>query len=622
METSQNKFNQNKFKISKKEKKAGSLPEKIDIFTLISRLRLPLKSNVKSRIDLTLTPYLVEPLTHVNKYSVDWIYVIAPTQSGKTVILQCAFADHLYQGRGNAIYCLPDLESGKTQVVEKLISIIKATPFLNALAIQPESKNLTHKILRLVNKNIYLAWSNSKPTMNSKPVPKVYLDEVRLFKQVLGQESNAIKLLNDRMKTYGDMKQGIGVSSPSHEGDLLHRQTKVKGTKVYYYMCKCPHCGKHQFLDFFKNVLPFPAEKGNKGVHCKYCREDFNIGREKRNLKGAYATIDMEGRRNLPRVDSSRRMVFRYDSLVSPFTTIDEIRTEYNETRDSLPDYRNFIQAWLARFWKLSKSKISKADIKKSELAKAEVPTWTKILTAGVDTQDDGFYTVVMAFGKGMKAHVVDNFFIKSDMRITSEEEIEDLLRGKIEEVTYTTRDGDDWQIAVWGIDTKGHRTKQITPVLGRLGKCVPIAGRNTQRDAIEVSSNQNLYFVASDIYAEETEKRMANIGFHYGIDDNFIQQVLAYQKVEDDKADKRGDRKIYWKKLGQNDYRMALIYNFVCLDIDFGGFSHRVKLNKDDYYANPVFKQKRKQKDNTESVPPVEEPMPMDLGGFGADYF
>lgn len=609
------------FKISKKEMKAGKLPERIDIFSLVEKIRLPLKSNIKSKIDLTLTPYLIEPLKHVNTAATDWIFIIAPTQSGKTVVLQIAFADHIYQGRGNALYCLPDETSGKAQVVEKLIAIIKATPELLKLAVQPLSKNLTHKILRLVNKTVYLAWSNSPVTMNGKPAPKVYLDELRLFKQTLGKESNAVKQLSDRMTTYGDMKQGVGVSTPSHEGDLLHRQTQVRGTKIYYYMCKCPHCGKFQFLDFFKNVLPFPRKSGNLGLHCKYCREDFNLDREKRKLVGAYGKIEMEGRRNLPRVKSTKRMVFRWDSLVSPFRSIQEIRDEYFETRDSLPDYRNFIQAWLARFWKLTKSNITSTDIKVSDLPRGVVPSWTKILLAGVDTQDDGFYGCVVAFGKSGKTHVVDNFFLQSDMTLSSEEELDKLLSVALEDVVYTEENGKEWEITLWGIDTKGHRTKQLKPVLGSLPKCIAIAGRNTQRDAIELSTKQELYHVASDIYAEETEKRLPNITFHSNIDDNFKTQILNYQKVEDEKANKRGERGIFWKKLGQNDYRMALIYSYVCLDIDLGGTSYRLKLNRDEFESNPYVNKKRQPKTEPEEV--SESFQSMDAGfSFEADYF
>lgn len=578
------------FSISPSEIKAGKLPEKINIFRLIDKLRLPLTSNRRSKIDVSLTPYIIEPLNAVGRHDVDEIYVVAPTQSGKTVILQTAFADHVYQGRGNAYYCLPDKISGEKQVQEKLISIIKASDVLHKYTRKPWSKTLTNSILHLVNKKILLAWSNSPASMNSIPAPIALLDEVRLFKKELGNESNAIKLLADRLTTYEEAGQLIGVSTPSHEGDLLHGQISVRGTQELWFMSKCPTCGKWQPLDFFKNVLNFypNASTTNPKAHCRFCRNIWPLGREKRNLVSGYATKDYEGATSIPPVKMTRRMVFRYSSMVSPFRSIAKIHEQYFNTKDSIPDYKNFIQAWCAKFWRLSESKISRADITITDRPKGEVPVGTRLITAGGDTQDDGFYFVVVAWDKGMKATVIDNFFLSSDMHTTTEEEVETLLRENVEEAVYTDKHDSDWEVAYWGIDTKGHRTSQIVPALNRLSKCIPFAGRNSQRENIEVSANENLWFIISDTYAEETEKRMTNIKFHSAVDEDFIRQVLNYQKMRD-RADKRGFSKIIWKKLGQNDYRMALIYAFAVMDIDIGGQTYRVRLNKKDFLYNPL---------------------------------
>ena len=139
--------------------------------------------------------------------------------------------------------------------------MIQATPDL--LKHAKKTRALTLKSVELDNMTIFPSWSGSLATLSSTPAKKVILDEVRLMKLQIGEESNAIKLANDRLTTFRAMglAQGYMVSTPSVEGDLLHQQLTVPGTKVFRWHHRCGNCGSVELLDFFKNIKFDPDTK-------------------------------------------------------------------------------------------------------------------------------------------------------------------------------------------------------------------------------------------------------------------------------------------------------------------------------------------------------------------------
>ena len=62
---------------------------------------------------------------------------------------------------------------------------------------------------------------------------------------------------------------------------------------------------------------------------------------------------------------------------------------------------QNFVNSWLAEPWEDTKLKTSKDLVmeRQTELAEFTVPDWTKLLTAGVDVQENSVYWTIRAWG-------------------------------------------------------------------------------------------------------------------------------------------------------------------------------------------------------------------------------
>jgi phage terminase large subunit GpA-like protein len=575
-------------KISREELKILYLPKRLSALDITKLIRLPLKSNFTDKIDLSLTPYLEMPISLIGKNNVKVMGIIAPTQSGKTVVLQIVVADSIEQDPGTLIYINPDETLSKKGMREKIINMILETPELKKHI--KSLRNVSKIGVQLDNMSIYPAWAGSLATMSSIPAKRVILDEVRLMKLMIGEESNAIKLAADRLTTYYNM--GLGqlylVSTPSVEGDLLHQQLSVPGTLVLHWHVKCKHCGKASKLDFFKNVKVIDNKVRCICLECGNYFEDKDQKREM-NSTGFYAPSgSLELPEKLP-----ERVFFWYDSLVSPFRSFEAIYNEYLSTKDKLHDYKNFWQCWLSRFWidDISKTTEKKLKDRCVEDMVGVVPSWCKLITAGIDTQGDGFFVVVRAWGQDRLTRVIDAYFIECKLKISDSNDIKEILKRDVINRIYTTESNIKWKVGLTSIDTGGNRTKQVyegTRDFERFIWCKGVGEK--QNVTIQYSKEYNLYLVKTSEYLDETEIKSEKSFWELAknLSDDYFRQFVNYRKTRK-KNKVTGEDKIFWRKIGQVDYRMADVHSFICLDIptDMGTF--RNELNKPEFSYNPL---------------------------------
>lgn len=555
---------------------------------------------------------MIDPISQIGNYKIHWLGIIGPTQSGKSVFLQASVADAIDQDPGPGLYILPNETTGKKHLEEKLVSMINASPELACYKTN-KVKDISQEQIRLQHMTIYPAWATSIATMNSFPMKRVWLDEVRLMSLAVGQESNAIKFAGDRLTTYFEygIGQGYMVSSPSVEGDLLHQQLSIPGTLYVTWQVPCLKCGEYQELDFFVNLK---LVKGEPKCLCKYCGAEFKDDDKKKafNAHGRYAVVEYEDNQWKPtRIETDgtlehpfeygvghNRVFFHWDSMVSPFRSFQRIWNEFIQTKDKLHDYKNFYQCWLAKFWIDDKSKTTTITLKnrrKDELYKGDVPPWTKVLTAGIDTQDRGFYVVVRAWGPDKLTFVVDEFFIKCDIEIADYKEIVDAFNTNLFRREFGPLNN-KWRVPLAAIDTGGHRTKQIYGAAEFLPQLIMVKGAHeTQRITIQYSKDYNLYLVRTSEYLEETDTRSQQENFLLPCDvsKDFLAQYCAIRKTENQNK-KTGEVKTVWKKIGQNDFRMADVHAFIVLDIPTEKGTLRHQLDIPDFKLNPVAEERK----------------------------
>jgi phage terminase large subunit GpA-like protein len=594
-----------------KELDALSINQPMNPVEFVKKIRLGTKANIESQIDLTLTPYIKKPIETLQDYRVEMIVVIAPTQSAKTVVAQVCVAWSIDQDPGPMLYVLPDEDTAKRAIDEKLIGMIDATPCLKNRV--KSVKKISKEGLKLDSMEIYPAWSNSLASLSAFPKKRVVWDEGRLFKLSVGKESNAIKLGEDRMTTYKNLGigQGLMVSSPSVEGDLLHQQIAVPGTVELFWYVPCPACGRYQKLDFFTNLKKI---ENSDTVVCK-CRftgcdgifSDRDMKREWNN-KGVYAPfdpsnpeaviIDNDGTLEVP-VPFSKRLVFRWDSMVSPFRSFKRIWDEYCATKDHLGDYKNFVQAWLAQFWKegISKNNVESIKLRKSSYSIGNVPKGVKVLCGGIDTQDDSIFFTIYGFGNNKQVWLIDEGQILCDMHTTNAEDLKDIIiTGIVNNVYIGEEDGRQWSFVICAWDSGGHRTKEVYEVTRKVRQIVAIKGRNQLNRSVVYSEKETHYNIRTEEYLNETESIAQTESFHvpHNVSPQFLQQFGAQAKLKKEHP-RTGKVTFEWVSKGADHLRLASAYAFSCLDIPIANIGTlRRRLNDLNFELNPRRSQAR----------------------------
>jgi phage terminase large subunit GpA-like protein len=94
-------------------------------------------------------------------------------------------------------------------------------------------------------------------------------------------------------------------------------------------------------------------------------------------------------------------VAFWINTLYSPFVRFSEVVKEWLRSQDDPDLLQNFINSWLAEPWEDTKLKTS-ADLvmdRQTELPELIIPDWAKLLTAGVDVQENCLYWTIRAWG-------------------------------------------------------------------------------------------------------------------------------------------------------------------------------------------------------------------------------
>ena len=104
-----------------------------------------------------------------------------------------------------------------------------------------------------------------------------------------------------------------------------------------------------------------------------------------------------------------KSVAFWISTLYSPFTRFSDIAKEFMRSKDDPELLQNFTNSWLAEPWEDTKLKTN-ADLvmeRQTDVPAWELPEWTKLLTAGIDVQENCLYWAIRAWGDFMTSQNV-----------------------------------------------------------------------------------------------------------------------------------------------------------------------------------------------------------------------
>ncbi len=367
------------------------------------------------------TPYLVEIMDELLNYETEEIVFCKCTQVGGTEV-ELNMLGYVIQQDPSPVEVVYPTEEMAGSVADKRIKpMIEAAP-----ALYKKFDTKSSKIeLDFDDMFIKLVWSNSPSGLASFAMKYLFLDEVDKYPGASKKEADPISLAKERTKTFRNSKIYI-TSTPTTKTNHIWK-TKEGADIEKHYFVPCPHCG--EFIELKFDNLKWPAKDkdlveayGEDAIKekleklelvdeaeglsnadraelafyvCQECGCVITDAQKQAAVKGGHWEIVRQRTRFV------KKVCFWINTLYSPFVRFSEIAKEFMESKTDPEKLQNFVNSWLAEPWEDTKLKTSKDLVleRQTELTEFVVPSWAKLLTGGVDIQENCVYWTIRAWG-------------------------------------------------------------------------------------------------------------------------------------------------------------------------------------------------------------------------------
>ena len=367
------------------------------------------------------TPYLVEIMNELLNYETEEIIFCKCTQVGGTEV-ELNMLGYAIQQDPSPVEVVYPTETMANSVSEKRIKpMIESTPTL----FKKYDKNSSNLELDFDDMFIKLVWSNSPSGLASFAMKYLFLDEVDKYPGASKKEADPISLAKERTHTFRNSKVYI-TSTPTIRTNHIWKAKEGADAEKHFFI-PCPHCG--EFIELKFDNLKWPGKD-------KDLVEAYGEDAIKEKLGALEPVDEAEGLSNADRAEFAfyvcqecgcvisdaqkqqavkkghweivkkktrfvKKVCFWINVLYSPFVRFSEIAKEFMDSKDDPERLQNFVNSWLAEPWEDTKLKTSKELVleRQTELPEFIVPGWAKLLTGGVDVQENCVYWTIRAWG-------------------------------------------------------------------------------------------------------------------------------------------------------------------------------------------------------------------------------
>ena len=292
--------------------------------------------------------------------------------------------------------------------------------------------------------------------------------------------------------------------------------------------------------------------------------------RQKRRLKkGEWRTVRQKK-------DTPQSVAFWMNTLYSPFVRFSTIAREFLKSKDDPEKFQNFVNSWLAEPWEDTHLKTD-ADLvreRQTDLDEFTVPSWAKIITAGVDVQETSLYYSIRAWGDFLTSQLITRG------QALSFEEIDRVMN-----LEYRKEDGTAMIVQLCLVDS-GDQTDDVYDFCMEHSEwALPVKGSShAQLSHYKLSKinkegssayGMTLVLVDGGKYKDMIAGRMQKSNgkgswmVFNGIDDEYCEQVTAEEKVN--VKGPGGEVKQVWRPKhshADNHYLDSEVYSMTAADI------------------------------------------------------
>lgn len=453
---------------------------------------LPEDSSVPGPWRNATAPYLSGIMDASFYRSVQQIILCWPPQTGKSDCVNNCIGYATDRAPGNVLYVYPDELTARENNKDRIQPMFQSSGTLKRF-LSGYADDEAALCLRLRHMKIYMGWANSASRLGNKPLPYVVLDEEDKYPVTSGKKEGApVDLAKKRTRTFAHMRKIWRMSTPTVESGPIWRALTDEAEVIFVYWVVCPDCGHPQQMIF--KQIKWPQDERDPRViesrklawyECVSCRSRWDDARRSLAVRlGEWRSREADDVPGTPLVEylETRNPIsigFHLRSYVSPFVSLSEAAAAFLWGLKDRTKHKDFQNAHEAEPWREYQHETSEEAILalKDGRPAGLVPGGNVVaaLVAGVDTQDNGWYFEIRAWGWGL---VQDSWQIRSGFVTTLE-----ALRQVLWVDEYKDPAGKRYVMHASLIDAMGHRTAEVYDFCRtNPGRVFPIKGERTMR--------------------------------------------------------------------------------------------------------------------------------------------
>jgi len=519
----------------------------------------------------SVTPYLSEIMDTMNDFEIEETVFVKPTQVGGTEALLNRLGYLIAQDPGPTMIVYPTDILGDSTSENRIIPMIKNSPAIK----QHYNERISSKMeLQFDNMYVSISGANSPASLASKPIRYLFLDEVDKFPAASRREADPISLARERTKTFINRKIYM-CSTPTLRTGHIWKAKESADIEKHYFI-PCPHCSAQIELKFQNLRWPDDeagldaADRAELATYvCQECGCTISDAEKNRALSfGEWKVVRERGK-------TVRRVAYWINTLYSPFVRFAEIAKEFLKSKDDPDLLHNFTNSWLAEPWEDTKLKTNAEMVleRQTEVEQFVLPDWTKLVTGGVDVQENCLYWTIRAWGDFLTSQNI------AHGQAFSFAEVEKYMN-----LEYRKADGTVFMVDLVLVDS-GDQTDEVYDFCAINAEwALPCKGVGSQLSHYRLSTvnktgsrayGMNLVLVDGGKYKDMIASRMRKPNgkgswmVYKGCDEEYAQQVTAEHKVN--VKNSKGQQSLVWQpktENADNHYLDCEVYCMAAADI------------------------------------------------------